>query len=190
MTPEVATLVGVGIATAGTVGAGVLGFLAGRTQARSMLDGVRVQLAGQRQYAVWQARYDAYLAFLVAMDDVRRAIGDVRRIEELRFRGSGSGQGLGEARRDLDGFIDALQLRRSTLGLTLDGAEVDRAERIQATAHHAVARLDAWLLAARVEELDYADALRALDERTAALGADLRAWTDGARRQLESQTLT
>ncbi|WP_328394561.1 hypothetical protein OHS70_06445 [Streptomyces sp. NBC_00390] len=116
---------------------------AGRAQVEAALAGVRLQLDGLREDALWQARRDAYAQFLNGVEDVRMAlvhlaVAGPRYFEEGMGSGSAVGEGLTHAREQ---YRDLL-LRHSALRLSADDPEVADAERLSRLAGRLIEDFD------------------------------------------------
>jgi hypothetical protein len=66
-----------GIGVVGTVIGAIGGYLAGRVQGKATVDGVRLQLTGQREDALWQAEVEAFAALVAQFNTARLQIGNV-----------------------------------------------------------------------------------------------------------------
>ncbi|MEU0336375.1 hypothetical protein [Streptomyces sp. NPDC006193] len=66
-----------GIGVIGTAIGAIGGYLAGRAQGKATVDGVRLQLAGQREDAVWQAELDAFAAVIDQFNAARMQVATV-----------------------------------------------------------------------------------------------------------------
>ncbi|TKS96215.1 hypothetical protein [Streptomyces lasalocidi] len=99
------------------------GYFAGRAQGRATVDGVRLQLSGQREDAVWQAELDAFAALIDQFNAARMQIGTVvakfeasrRELRRLSPHGGGTREeayaALMECVRELVVRENALRLR-------------------------------------------------------------------------------
>lgn len=112
-----------GIGVIGTTIGAIGGYLAGRAQGKATVDGVRLQLSGQREDAVWQAELDAFAALIDQFNAARMQIGmvvthfEVSRREQRRLAPYGAGTreeayvALTECVRELVARENALRLR-------------------------------------------------------------------------------
>ncbi|MFF6825035.1 hypothetical protein [Streptomyces longwoodensis] len=66
-----------GIGVIGTTIGAIGGYLAGRAQGKATVDGVRLQLSGQREDAVWQAELDAFAALIEQFSEARMRVATV-----------------------------------------------------------------------------------------------------------------
>ncbi|MEH0426617.1 hypothetical protein QBB34_09840 [Streptomyces stelliscabiei] len=64
-----------GISIIGASIGAVGGYFAGRAQGRATVQGVRLQLSGQREDALWQAEIDAFAALVDGFNEARMQIG-------------------------------------------------------------------------------------------------------------------
>ncbi|MFH0243608.1 hypothetical protein ACGRHY_14540 [Streptomyces sp. HK10] len=77
------TITGAWIALGGAALGGLGGYLAGRAQAKGTVDGVKLQLLGQREDALWQAERDAYARLYSQFNQARIEIGHLIGLYEL-----------------------------------------------------------------------------------------------------------
>lgn len=89
-----------GISVVGAAVGAVGGYLAGRAQGKATVDGVQLQLAGQRQDALWQAEVDAYAALVTQFNLARMQLGDAVALFEARGRDLRHLEGLGRGTRE------------------------------------------------------------------------------------------
>ncbi|MGW0838874.1 hypothetical protein ACWD26_01680 [Streptomyces sp. NPDC002787] len=64
-----------GIGVIGTTIGAIGGYLAGRAQGKATVEGVKLQLSGQREDALWQAEVDAFAALVDGFNEGRMQIG-------------------------------------------------------------------------------------------------------------------
>ncbi|MET7617397.1 hypothetical protein [Streptomyces sp. NPDC005408] len=118
---------------------------AGRAQVEAALAGVRLQLDGQREDTLWQARRDAYAQFLNGIENVRMAlvhlaVAGPRYFEEGLGRGNDVGEGLTQAREQYRHLL----LRHSALRLAVDDPEAADAERLSRLAGRLIEDFDEY----------------------------------------------
>ncbi|MFJ2752693.1 hypothetical protein [Streptomyces sp. NPDC087297] len=137
-----------------------LGYRGGKAQATAALDGVKLQLTGEREFALWSAKRDAYASFLAAAETFRVSLNHAIRLTSMYLEeGLGTGKAATEADAELRQSHKALLLSQSSLRLSIDAAES--------------ATVDA-LTSLATETLEvYGDWVDALAERQ---GRDQRAW--------------
>ncbi|MEU2713873.1 hypothetical protein [Streptomyces sp. NPDC007205] len=119
----VAAAIGLVGAALGAVG----GYVSGRAQARSTVQGVQLQLSGQRADALWQAELDACALFVDACNRALYKLGQVVAVsvleadqaEQLSVFGIGSRD---ELLRELRGIQDECALREVALRLRMPSA--------------------------------------------------------------------
>ncbi|MFE0414292.1 hypothetical protein ACWF8U_22500 [Streptomyces olivaceus] len=133
MDPGVATVWAAGMAVAGTVLGGAIGavggLLAGKAQARGTLDGVERQLAGERDFALWSARREAFASFLSTIEHLRVTFNHAVELAEAHYiegrntvtQGRAAWESLEQQHKDL---LRAL----ATLRLSVESSDVDEAE--------------------------------------------------------------
>lgn len=159
---------------------------AGRAQVEAALAGVRLQLDGHREDALWQARRDAYAQFLNGVENVRMALVHLaaagpRYFEEGLGRGDAVGEGLTRAQEQYQGLL----LRHSALRLSADDPEVADAERLSRLAGRLLEDFDDY--AGAFPAGDPAPAWRRFDEGLHELRDGVEEWALNARRRVQEQ---
>jgi hypothetical protein len=128
----------------GVIGA-LCAFAAGKASARGVVEGVKLQLSGERDLALWADRRDAYASFLAAVDEVRIALKHaVRAVGLYLEEGLGSGQAATEAHEELKQRYKELLFRQAALRLSVDDPEVAKAWELVGVAGEALENLDGW----------------------------------------------
>ncbi|MFF3959844.1 hypothetical protein ACFYY1_42835 [Streptomyces sp. NPDC001890] len=144
-----ATVVGAVIGTGGAVLGAVGGFLAGKAQAKGTVEGVRLQLAGQRLDMQWQARRDAcgaliglyYKALLQFVSTWRLSQYDHERPPHLVDADEAKLQeALGELRQRTEEVI----MLKTAYQLTVPPGEEDKAEAVRLAYDATWRALAAW----------------------------------------------
>jgi hypothetical protein len=125
-------------AAAGLVGAAlgaISGYVGGRAQARGTVEGVQLQLSGQRAEALWQAEIDACAHFVDACNRALFKLGqllaiaelDHEQVQQLGIYGIGSRDQLLRELRDLQ---DVCTLREVELLLRMPSTEAESARAV------------------------------------------------------------
>ncbi|MFE1882653.1 hypothetical protein [Streptomyces diastatochromogenes] len=91
---------GAGISAVSTVVGGFFGYLAGLAQGRATVDGVKLQLHGQREDAVWQAEVDAVAKLVDQFNFARMQVANTIVLIDAPTRDRQRLQGLGYGTRE------------------------------------------------------------------------------------------
>jgi hypothetical protein len=149
-------------AAAGLIGAAlgaVGGYLGGRAQARGTIEGVRLQLSGQRADALWQAEVDACAAFVdvcnramfKASQVVAIADFSPEQVERLRIYGVSSRDQL---LTDLTSLEDECILRRAALLLRVPSPLAEEAADVGTALAEAAQGIYRWCGALSGDRVD------------------------------------
>ncbi|MFE7361490.1 hypothetical protein [[Kitasatospora] papulosa] len=120
-------------AAAITGGIGALGavcaYAAGKAQARGMVEGVKLQLRGERDSAVWLAKRDASAGFLTAVDLYLSSFihGQLTVSAHCEQQGAAGDEAAGAVDAVKQRYKE-LMLARASLRLSVDGSDLDLAE--------------------------------------------------------------
>ncbi|MFB8035888.1 hypothetical protein ACFC5Z_23655 [Streptomyces sp. NPDC056004] len=126
---------GAGIGAVGALFGAVGGYLAGRAQAKAVERGVHLQLDGERETAIWQARVDAYAALVEALNTARMQIGQyvallsMSRAEAGRLNGFGYGT-REEAAGAMTEAVKACVFQETVLRLRVPPEEAEAARNV------------------------------------------------------------
>ncbi|MFI8363335.1 hypothetical protein ACIGD1_24585 [Streptomyces sp. NPDC085612] len=200
MDQEVAALWAAGIGVAGAVVSAVVAIYAvrksaaaqvesaaasGHAQVQAALAGARMQLAGQRDDALWQARKSAYASFLGAVEHVRMCVVHMCEVAGAYEEGRGaSGDDLTEAKKNLDESFKALWFRESLLRLSVEEEEARSAEEIMLLARRVVEDVDDYGWASWSHQRDSEPAWLRLKASKGEFEGRVTAWAEAARRTL------
>ncbi|MFF3686198.1 hypothetical protein [Streptomyces sp. NPDC002187] len=159
---------------------------AGRAQVEAALAGVRLQLDGLREDALWQARRDAYAQFLCGVENVRMAlvhlaVAGPRYFEERTGSGSAVGEGLTHAREQYQDLL----LRHSALRLSADDPEVADAERLSRLACRLIEDFDDYAGAFPAD--DPTPSWRRFESGMDELRDGVEEWALNARRRVQER---
>ncbi|MEU3287830.1 hypothetical protein [Streptomyces longwoodensis] len=158
------------ISAVSTALAGLGGYLAGRAQGKATVNGVKLQLSGQREDAVWQAEVDAVAALVDRLNAARMQTGrtvalldaDRRSIIHLERLGYGTRE---DAFASLTRHATACAEAETALRLRTAPAHADAAREVRESLTRVVDAVGAWA-AVRTGGQGDATALRAeVDER-------------------------
>ncbi|MFJ9729696.1 hypothetical protein ACIRP3_43990 [Streptomyces sp. NPDC101209] len=167
----------------GVVGA-VAAFAAGKASAKGVIEGVKLQLSDQRDFALWTDKRNAYASFLAAAEEVRIALGPpIRLVGAYLEEGVGSGQAATEARNELHQCYKEFVYRQSALRLSVDDPEVERAWALVSLVGTVLDRFDTWSNTLH-DHRDSDDAWGQFNDSRGRFEADLAAWATAARAQL------
>lgn len=176
-------------AITGAVGvvAALSAYGAGKAQAKGVVAGVKLQLSGERDFALWTDRRDAYAAFHSSLEAVRMSVVHVRDLTVAHVEGSSPpvAESYSDARGHVNERFKELLSRKSTLQLSVDSPEVDIAGLLTITAQTAVWQLDDWVDAALGHEGTEDARYRALVTAMDGLERGAAQWAKDARSRLQ-----
>ncbi|MFE6817088.1 hypothetical protein [Streptomyces sp. NPDC057677] len=169
------------------IGGAFAAFAAGKAQARGVVEGVKLQLSGQRDHELWVDQRDAYASFLAGIDDIRTRINIVASaaVAECRDQVPPHGETYNDAVSRLDGQLTSILGVLSKLRLSIDAAEAESADQLTMQARFAKNAVVTW--AARLRDQHPADVAAEQDRMVAMIGeldAGISSWTEKAREQL------
>ncbi|MFD7110993.1 hypothetical protein ACFWAF_12440 [Streptomyces microflavus] len=120
-------------AAAITGGVGAIGaacaYAAGKAQARGVIEGVRLQLQGEREAAVWSSQRDAFAGFLTAIDLFQASVLHAQGVIEQHFQQqTATGNEATSANEAAKQRYRELLLARASMRLSVSGEDADTAE--------------------------------------------------------------
>lgn len=141
-----------GIGVIGTAIGALGGYLAGRAQGRATVDGVKLQLLGQREDAVWQAEIDAYAAMIDSFNAARMQIANTFALFEAPRRDLShmARFGFGTREEAFAGVIECAKAcvsRENALRLRTAPSYADMATEVRKELNKVVEALQAWCIA-------------------------------------------
>jgi hypothetical protein len=145
----VGALIALGGAAIGAVG----GYLGGWAQAKGTIDGIKLQLAGQRKDALWQAKRDAYAILVQQFNVLRIRIGHVAGmfgLEEVEAVRLARTAGHGTREEELAQLSQAGKecwLAECTFRLSVTPPEAEQAAQVRDALSEAQKALNVWCLA-------------------------------------------
>ncbi|MEW2254994.1 hypothetical protein [Streptomyces sp. NPDC047869] len=152
------------ISAVSTVVGGLGGYLAGRAQGRAAVDGVKLQLDGQREDAVWQAEVDAFAELVAQLNTARMQVGnavalcdaDPDALQNLERLGFGTRENVQPV---LTGSLRACLAAENSLRFRTEPAYADRATEVNQALSDVVSAVVLWG-AARMDGVEGTSALR------------------------------
>ncbi|MYS34916.1 hypothetical protein K388_01915 [Streptomyces sp. KhCrAH-43] len=178
-----------GIGAVSALAGAAIGYFAGRLQAKATLDGVKIQLAGQRNEAIWQAKVDAYAAVVAEFNQVRMlaanfvALLDADRREGRLLREFGYGTPE-EAMGTLTEQVKACVFQENVLRLRVSASEADAVTNVRTALSELMSALGPWAVA-RTGGPGNASALkREVDQRMATFRDMLDSFVADAQNRL------
>ncbi|MBK3630528.1 hypothetical protein JHN59_38180 [Streptomyces sp. MBT49] len=140
-----------GISIIGTTIGAVGGYLAGRAQGKATVDGVRLQLVGQRTDTLWQAELDAVAAYIdqlhhsgiqlaVLMSRLSNTPTELRQLAP-----SDPGASLREAMQELDASITSCYAKMVSLGLRTSPENAASGEAVFQKLYLALSPIEQWV---------------------------------------------
>ncbi|MEU7727125.1 hypothetical protein AB0B78_18070 [Streptomyces sp. NPDC040724] len=157
-------------------------------QVEAALAGVRAQLSGQHQAALWQVRRDAYATFLGEIEAVRMGIYHLSSLCAVAIDNlagvSGTMPDLAGARLELLESFKTLWFRESVLRLAIDPAEAEQAEHLVKLAGRALEHAGV-LIEAIFAEHNVGPPHDRLASSREALTDGIKEWARTARSNLE-----
>ncbi|MFF3377782.1 hypothetical protein ACFYXF_33105 [Streptomyces sp. NPDC002680] len=185
MDEGIAAVVAASIGVPGALVGAFLGYRAGLAQAKATLKGVELQLAGERDFALWTGKRDAYSTFLAAVEDVSIALDRARSLAGLYLEaGIGAGRAATAAGQELRQKHKDLLFRQSALRLSVDGSRADDAEALVKIASAGVQDFEDWTDALNPHRGDDDAAFTRLRENTRRLKEGIVDWAANARSDL------
>lgn len=158
-------------------------------QVEAALAGVREQLSGQRQEAVWQIRREASAAFLTQLGTVRMGFASLYGLCRVGIDVLGGADGrmpdLAEPHEELMEAIKALWLRESALRLAVDSTEAAQAERLTRLAQQAMVHMNE-LINGLYGDGDVVTPQTQLQSCVSELRDGIGQWAENARQSLNS----
>lgn len=107
----------------------VAGRNAGKAQAKGVLEGIERQLAGDREFALWSARREAFAAFLSTIEHLRVTFNHAVGLVEAHYvEGRDNASEERATKEALLQQHNDLRLTLATLRLSVDSGDVDEAE--------------------------------------------------------------
>ncbi|MFD6629143.1 MULTISPECIES: hypothetical protein [Streptomyces] len=160
---------------------------AGKAQAKGMVAGVKLQLSGEREFALWTDRRDAYAAFHSSLEALRRSVGHAAGLTAAHLEGLPPpvAESYADARAQTNERFMELLSRESTLRLSVDSPESDRAGELTSLAQVAVGQLDDWVDAALSHRPSEEVQWRELQSMMARLEQGAAEWAKNARDRLQ-----
>lgn len=155
-----AAVIGAAAGLAGAALGAIGGYFSGRAQARGTVEGVQLQLAGQRADALWQAEIDACALFMDVSNRASLKLEQLRTITRLEHEGEQQVllriYGL-DSRDQLVGQLGVLQdeciLRETALLLRVPSADADTVQGVGEALTLAIGSMLRWC-AARINQAD------------------------------------
>lgn len=183
-----ATVIGAAIGLAGAAIGAVGGYVGGRAQARGTVEGVQLQLSGQRSETLWQAEIDACAQFV---DACNRALFklvqllavaelDREQVQQLSIYGIGSRDQILRELRDIQ---NECTLREVALFLRLPTTEAESARAVGQALHMASNGVHLWCAARIGRREDEADRHREAREGLATYRQLLKQFTITAQQR-------
>ncbi|MFD5881048.1 hypothetical protein [Streptomyces yangpuensis] len=112
-----------------------LGYRGGKAQAAAQVEGVQLQLNGEREFALWSAKRDAYASVLAAAEAFRVSFNHATRVTSMYLEERlGSAKAANDAEAELRQNLQALRLSQSSLRLSLNATESARVDDLTALA--------------------------------------------------------
>lgn len=153
-----------------------------------MRDGVKLQLSGERDFALWSDRRDAYVEFLSSLEAVSAGIVHAQALASTHIEGlaNASTGDIGVAREEINGQVKTLLLSRSKMRMSVGNGEFQEAGVLVTKTQLVVSRLDRWVDAALAhaagDEVHWASLLEGIRELRDAIDA----WAIAAQHQLRA----
>ncbi|MFE2559886.1 hypothetical protein ACFXGT_28450 [Streptomyces sp. NPDC059352] len=168
------------------VGGAVAAYLAGRAQAKGVVEGVNLQLAGQRDHELWVDQRDAYASFLSCIESIRTAIDMAIRATVLdrEERTPPQGETWSDAMDQLDMQFKAIQGLQSKLKMSVDGPEIEQADLLTIQARVARTAVGEWSHAVSAYLDDEDDRWAEMTAAITDFAEGSRNWAENARTQL------
>ncbi|MFJ4916071.1 hypothetical protein [Streptomyces sp. NPDC088726] len=159
-----------GIGAVSALAGVAVGYLAGRLQAKATVDGVKLQLAGQRNEAIWQAKVDAYAAVVAEFNQTRMLIAQFVALldagrgaaRHLREFGYGTRE---EAAGALTEGVKACVFQENVLRLRVSASEADAVTDVRIALSKVVDASWPWAVARAGGPGNAAELKREVDQR-------------------------
>ncbi|WP_405459731.1 hypothetical protein OG786_21000 [Streptomyces sp. NBC_00101] len=120
-----------GAAITGAIGAigAACAYAAGKAQARGMVEGVKLQLRGERESAIWLAQRDASAGFLTAIDLFQTSVVHAQGVISQHFlQQTATQEEVASAATTAKQHYRELLLARAAMRLSVSGDDADAAE--------------------------------------------------------------
>ncbi|MER5537403.1 hypothetical protein [Streptomyces mirabilis] len=181
-----AVMLGAGISIVSAALGAIGGYAGGRAQARGTVEGVELQLAGQRADALWQIEVDACTLYIDRCNQALFKIGQVAAIGGLEANQAETLAVYGiESRDEILGSLRSLQdecmLQEIALGLRLPPALAEGAKGVREALTSSTDALYRWCAARAGGTADEAERWRDLMDRTTVLRRGVGQFTSDAQ---------
>ncbi|MFI6606862.1 hypothetical protein [Streptomyces sp. NPDC050507] len=124
----------------GAIGA-VCAYAAGKAQARGMIEGVRLQLRGEREAAVWSSQRDAFAGFLTAIDIFQASVLHAQGVIVQHFQDqTATGEEATSAVAAAKQHYKELLLARASMLLSVSAEDADETEDLKDLAYEFLER--------------------------------------------------
>ncbi|MCX4988436.1 hypothetical protein [Streptomyces sp. NBC_00568] len=162
------------------------GYAGGKAQARGTVEGVELQLAGQRADALWQMEVDACTLYIDRCNQALFKIGQVVSIGQLEASQAETLAVYGIESRDeiirsLRGLQDECMLQEVALGLRLPSALAEGAKGVRESLTSTTDALYRWCAARAGRTPDEAERWQDLIDRTTAFRRGVGRFTSDAQ---------
>lgn len=170
----------------GATVAAVGGYLAGRAQGSALVEGVKLQLSGQREDAVWQAEVDAFAALVSEFNEARMQIGNVIAVFEAsrRDRQRMAPYGFGGREESVVALVECVKRcvsRENALRLRTSPSYADGATSVREALVEVTEAVQAWCIARASSRRSAGELRRAVDDRMDTFRSTLDAFVEDAQ---------